>query len=419
MTWPNVRLTITPSEYSLLTPGLDFLACQLANAKHGYHLGRLQWDRTHPPPPSVYERMEYDEDGDQAIIRIRAKLWDLKSSRKIRVNFVELSAAALALRLLKRVPVSPSDLAAVKTLRAKLEKFRKQAKSAAISRFGRDRHATAAKRWRRFVKWVRYYLVFKLPKRSIRLRATWSYQRSMLAELIARTLADFGYAPLAEAELKRASRLIKEELRRGRRPIYLMELLRSNDPANRELLFHRVAKKCRLTPLPGVSYPYCVAAAARGEKFKAAQFRRRQAPSTQSGPPVLPTDSPQPCAGQSDQQPARTEPPKFAGAVADWFQTYVDRKLWESVGDAAFTTVVRTPPSHITVPSARSLTERILRARPAWESGSVSCQPDQIRDMAIWLLTWMYGFSNFQNEIAAALKSGYHLAVQRHESLAA
>ena len=74
MTWPNVRLTITPSEYSLLKPGLDFLACQLANAKHGHYLARLAWDRAHPPPPSVYERMEYDEDGAQAIIRVRAKL---------------------------------------------------------------------------------------------------------------------------------------------------------------------------------------------------------------------------------------------------------------------------------------------------------------------------------------------------------
>ena len=254
----------------------------------------------------------------------------------------------------------------MKALATKLENFRNRAKSAAISRFGRVQQATAAKRWRRFVKWVRYYLVFTLPKRSIRLRATWTYQTSMLAELIARTLVDFGYAPLAEPELKRVSRLIKEELRRGRLPVHLMELLRSNDPAHRELLFDRVAKKCKVTPLPGVSYPYCVAAAARGEKFKAAELRRRQAPSTQSELPVLPTDSPQPSAGQSDQQPARTEPPKFAGAVADWFQTYVDRKLWESVGDAALTTVVQSPPSHVTVPPpARSLTERILSARPS------------------------------------------------------
>ena len=101
MTWPTVRLTVTPSEYNLLKPGLDFLARQLANAKHGCHLERLAWDRVHQPSPNVYQQMEYDEDGAQAIISVRAKLWELTSSRKIRASFVELAAAALALRLLK------------------------------------------------------------------------------------------------------------------------------------------------------------------------------------------------------------------------------------------------------------------------------------------------------------------------------
>ena len=43
-----------------------------------------------------------------------------------------------------------------------------------------------------------------LQKRSIASGTRWAYERSMLSDLIARALADFGYAPLAEAELKRA-----------------------------------------------------------------------------------------------------------------------------------------------------------------------------------------------------------------------
>lgn len=419
MTWLTVRLTVTPSEYSLLRPGLDLIACQLANARRGLRTHRHPLERIDLQLSDIYRRKQYSEEGDQAIISIRAKLWQLTSSRKIRANVFELSAAALALRVLKRLPDSKYDPIAAKALGAKLEKYRKRAKRAAIREMGSEQYATAADRWQCFVHWIRYYLIYlhQPKRRSSVLRRTWAYQRSSLAELIAKTLEDFGYAPLTEGVLQRVSRLIKEELRRRRLPLRLMELLRSSNPADRELLFHRVAKRCKLTPLPGVSYPSCVAAAARGERFKAAELRVRQRPSTAMAPRVVSSEDARRISLERSEQSAQRRP-SLTEAVADWFQDHVDRELWQRVGDAALTVVVRNPPSQVTRPPAASLSELIEKSRPRGSWNGASCYPDPVAYMATWLLTWMYGCDSLHVRVAVALTAGYRLAV-RQNSLAA
>ena len=178
--FPRVRLTITPAEYALLKPGLELIACQLANAKLGYPTRRHPLDRIDLKVSGIYKRKQYSEEGDQAVISIRAKLWELTRSRKIRANFLQLSAAALALRLLRRLPYSDKDPKAVKELGTKLENYRKQAKRAAIANAGAEQQAAAADRWQCFVQWVRYYLVYlhKPKRRSSVLRHIWSHQRS-------------------------------------------------------------------------------------------------------------------------------------------------------------------------------------------------------------------------------------------------
>jgi hypothetical protein len=247
MSLPRVRLTVNRAEYELLQPGLDFIACQLANAKLGLRTRHHPLVRVDPQLANVYKRKQYSEEGDQAVISIRAKLWELTSSRKIRASFLELSAAALALRLLHRLPNSKHDPMSVKALASKVENYRKRAKRSAIERLGGEEYAAAADRWRCFVQWVRYYLTYlhEPKRRSSCRRLTWADQRSSLADLIAGILSDFGYAPLSEPEMKKVVRLIKEELRRGRHPITLMELIRSTDPTDQQFLFSHRREKVR------------------------------------------------------------------------------------------------------------------------------------------------------------------------------
>lgn len=420
MSYPRVRLTINPAEYELLKPGLDFIACQLANAKLGLGTRHHPLVRIDPQLSDIYKRKQYSEEGDRAIISIRGKLWELTSSRKIRANFLELSAAALAVRLLHRLPGSRHDAKAVKVLAAKLENYRKRAKTAVIGRLGKDRYDSAADEWQCFVQWVRYYLTYlhqpKYPGCSR--RRTWAYQRSSLADLIANILSDFGYAQLSELNMKRVVRLIKEELRRGRHPVRLMELLRSSDPADRRFLFHVVAKKCELVPLPGVCYPYDVAASMRGEKFKNKSLR---GPTPAAEVPAAPAetgiDTDNPVSAEKDEH-SSSGPRTLAEAVADWFRDHVDQAHWNTVGNLALTKVIRDPPSHVTVPAAACFTELVSKTRPRNLPG-IPCYPDHMRALATWLLTWLYGCNGYHDGVIMALRSGYRLATQHREAQAA
>jgi hypothetical protein len=420
MSFPCVRLTIARAEYELLKPGLDLIACQLANAKLGLQTRRHPLDRIDLQLSDIYKRKQYSEEGDQAVISVRAKLWELTSSRKIRANFLELSAAALALRVLRRLPNSNYDPIAAKALAAKLERYRKRAKRAAISRLGTDQYATAADRCQCFVQWIRYYLIYlHQPKRCrSSLLCTWAYQRSALAELIASILHDFGYAPLSDTQMKRVVRLIKEELRRRRHPISLMELLRSKDPVDRQFLFHVVAKKCELSPLPGVRYPMCVAAAARGEKFKNRSLRRTcrltkvSATSAQGDLGMQNPPSPQ----SSDQSSPTSI--NLVAAIAYWFREYVDPAQWEAVGSRALTAAIFNPLPHVIVPPAASLADLISKTRPATRFGT-SCYPDHVRDLAIWLLRWLNGCHITHAQVIVALRAGYRFAVGDRNAQAA
>lgn len=420
MSFPRVRLAINRAEYELLKPGLDFIACQLANAKLGLSTRHHPLVRVDPQLANIYKRKHYSEEGDQAVMSIRAKLWDLTSSRKIRASFLELSAAALALRLLHRLPKSKHDPIAVKALASKLEKYRKRAKRSAISQLGTEEYAAAEDRWKCFVQFVRYYLTYlhEPKRRSSCRRLTWTDQRSSLAGLIADILSDFGYVPLSEPDMKRVVRLIKEELRRGRHPITLMELLRTKDPADRQFLFHAVAKRCELTPLPGVRYPYDIAASMRAEKFKNKILHRTIRPA------VLPAASAEgdidvdnPASAETAGQPS-PRPLTLAEAVADWFRQHVDQAQWNAVCSVALTKVIYAPPSHVTVPPAASLDELISKTRPANLPGTL-CYPDHVPALATWLLTWLYRCNSFHEGVIMALKSGYMLAAQHREAQAA
>jgi hypothetical protein len=415
MSFPRVRLTINRAEYELLKPGLDFIACQLANAKLGLGTHHHPLVRVDPQLANIYKRKQHSEEGHQAVMSIRAKLWELTSSRKIRASFLELSAAALALRTLHRLPDSKHDPVAVKALASKIEKYRKRAKRSAISRLGKEEYAAATDRWQCFVRWVRYYLIYlhEPKRRSSCRRLTWADQRSSLADLIADILSDLGYAPLSELDMKSVVRLIKEELRRGRHPITLMELLRSTDPADRQFLFHVVAKKCELTPLPEVRYPYDVAASMRAEKFKNRNRHRTSGPAevpaalAESGIDGEYTASPK-TAGQSSSRPLN-----LTEAVANWFREHVNRAQWNAVGSLALTQVIYAPPSHVTVPPAASLAELISKTGPA-RCLPGSCYP--VRDLATWLLRWLYACIGLHGQVMAALRLGYNLATEHGEA---
>src|ERR1035437_4677334 len=164
----TVRLTINPVEGLLLTPGLDTLAKGLAGANLELFPHRYPYDRIDPVrAAAIYKERTYNDGMAACVITLRRKLLEHSQSRKFRLDAVDLAVAAFALRQLKAH--KPSDTtavssAAVKQLQKKIERYRRRAKRAAIRKEGKNSYQETAERWRRFVAWARYNLLyFKLP----------------------------------------------------------------------------------------------------------------------------------------------------------------------------------------------------------------------------------------------------------------
>jgi hypothetical protein len=188
--------------------------------------------------------------------------------------------------------------------------------------------------------------------------------------MIQQSLDERQYAVLTEPQLKRVVRLIKEELRRGRHPYTLMELLNANDKSGRRFLFDVVGKKVELTPLAGADVPHVVRALANAEKFRAAKERRRFEKSVPSSLSTSPT-----VMGAAE----------LTEAVALWFKQHVSYDLWQAVGNKALDTVVNNPPKWNYPPSTRTLDDLIAQSRP-----KLLIPTDVITFSASWLLTWLY-----------------------------
>jgi hypothetical protein len=172
MTLSTTRITITPQEFRLLSPGLEILANGLAAAKVGRFPNRHPWDRIDTVGSDIYLDRVYDEGMGERIVTTRAKLIGMTATRKIRVDVFQISVAAMALRLGKpkldtQLPVR---LTKHTSLVRKLEKYRKRARRAAVADLGTIEFAKTAESWRRFNQWVRYHLLqftFRNISRSV------------------------------------------------------------------------------------------------------------------------------------------------------------------------------------------------------------------------------------------------------------
>lgn len=127
----------------------------------------------------------------------------------------ELSALALAVRLSRAQKLVDGTALEIRLLQAKIEIYRRRAKRAAITKIGGIAYQSAAKRWRRFVTWLRYNTLYlRPPNRGEARRATlWREQRLQLTELIKRVLAERLFEAPSEVEMIRIVTLATSSLR--------------------------------------------------------------------------------------------------------------------------------------------------------------------------------------------------------------
>jgi hypothetical protein len=101
-------------------------------------------------------------------------------------------------------------------------------------------------------------------------------------------------------------------------------------------------------------------------------------------------------------------------AVVVWLETYVDRKYWEQIGNFAYNETMTNPPTNVTVPSAQTLGELMVKARPRELSSANLTYSAIITYSGEWLLTWLYRFRNENLTVANILAAGCSTAIRQN-----
>ena len=279
MPFPKVRLTINPSERSLIIPGLDIVVSGLAVAKVGAFPHRHPYDRIDLVCSALYEDREYDDEMAARLIALRSKLSNAMQSMKIRVDSFDLAAIAFVVKLWKaHKPSDATEEAStkVKPLQAKLERYRLRARRAAIKKIGKGTYLETAERWRRFAGWTKYNLLyFKLPSYGQSYWAKlWREERRQLTLAFATALTERFFEVPSDIEMVKLVTLSTRSLKRSRHPVsFSRELLRAPQ-SHTDFLVAFAVKRMALKRLPGAPVSALQAASNRADAFRAFEERR-------------------------------------------------------------------------------------------------------------------------------------------------
>jgi len=248
MPLPLERVSLSARQVSVILPGLEAVLNGIAGARLDHYPHRNPADRVDPELSKVHESRAFDEAMAARILSMRNKLKSLGRSRKLRLDAFDLAATAFAVRFGQREQLMEAPAEDVAKLLARLEKFRKRTKRAAISEVGKLAYDEEAIRWRRFASWLRYNLCyFHLPRpKTYGLKRTYQMHFEQVLALTGEALTSNGYAVLPPDQLRRIAKLAMAELRRGRHPgLTVLEILRNREKGL-EFLFRFIQKRIDL-----------------------------------------------------------------------------------------------------------------------------------------------------------------------------
>ncbi|HZL28042.1 MAG TPA: hypothetical protein VFC39_16075 [Acidobacteriaceae bacterium] len=437
MKFPAIKITFTSAELALMTPGLDFLDNGIANASLGTFPHRHPWDRIDSTRCSVFQNQEFDADMARKMIGAGVKLSSLSSKKKTAsLDAFEIAAAAFALRLYKSLDKPPIGVDESTSLTRTLEMYRKRAKRGACRELGDDAYEAHALKWNNFLAWVRYNLTFfKVPmEHRFSQKRFAAEQRSVLAELIARTLRDRCFEALSASNMERYVRVLKEEFRRGRHPMTLRELLQGDQPSASELIFNLLKNKLTLTALPGDNIPRWQRLSESQERSRVAREARHQrgaeiglsiAPITESesvvsiaetyGAPIetLPVKAVQLSSPRVPRANHVSIPEQeLSMAIAQWLIDHVDTFKWPAVIEQAmhFISYGLCPPAKVY--PCRTLGGLIRETHPSVESYEDCGNLADINFYPDWLLNWVTVLQGNPQKAYTAVQYGHGKALQ-------
>ncbi len=262
---PTKRLYFSRRELEIVVPGLDRIVNRFADAKEGrYYFRDPRWTFEHPDVRSVsFDSAMYDK-----ILGVRRYLkFTLNKSSQPRLDCLEIAAVEIALRLVRREKLVCISSSEFEQILRKLEKYRKRARRSAVRALGKG-YEQAAQRWRLLLNWMQIHIFhFKPPRWSSPSRILRREQREQTRNL-ALSMVVPGIDP---KRVVHAADLARREVRRGRHPFTLRELLADRENS---VQFFRLAVmkhlKVDLNAIKDEFWPEPFVPPTRQAKFEAA-----------------------------------------------------------------------------------------------------------------------------------------------------
>src|SRR5207249_4350069 len=182
-------------------------------------------------------------------------------SARVRLDAIEIAVCIFAVRVSGMLfrhghlqAWQPGLAVAIRRLTKKLEMLRKRGKRAYIDVYGPEAFAEASRRWRRFIRWVRFHLLYcpcgrtlapgsRRHRRGIREQLIRDW-----IELIRQDFPDSDLVASGESALRDLVRRASRSAARARREIGFPTMRRDADFVRRRV-FNFVARRCTRTEI--------------------------------------------------------------------------------------------------------------------------------------------------------------------------
>ena len=272
----SIAIRLTPTQMSLIWPGLDFIVKAYANWREKKRSTYQYPFGLYPPPPN-FDRGVYDADMMAEVTSLWRQLRPKATSEsRVRMNAIEVRIAILAVRVnvgirrlvrrsgrrrnadsKRRMKIDLESMEALqrrsKRAICSLERHMKRANRVLRALLTPEQSGALMEVWNRHLRWMRVHLVYFKPWRPVSNGRKTRQQKTLniLMEMAARGLRNEQYESPNEIELRRMMRLYARSSRRAREGIAVMDMLR--DPgsfSNTRYLALFVLQRVELRRLP-------------------------------------------------------------------------------------------------------------------------------------------------------------------------
>jgi hypothetical protein len=268
----EASIRLIKDEAAVILPALEDMVNKIFEAVYFDQFSRR--DATNVPyrGDEIYVNRCFDDAMFVQVLSCRNKLkYKFKAASKtIGLDAIELAAAALAFRIVRKEKLVSKEMLASPSaagLGRKLENARKRAKRAAIKQNGQDLYKVQADRWEHFIEWMHHDILNYRLRRQSNKHVTRFYkeQREAMRALAMQVVVETA----DQKQIHELADNARREIRRRRHDPTVRGLLADQNQA-REFLAMFILKRLGPRILKRDFQPLCIRQSDNGEKLKRA-----------------------------------------------------------------------------------------------------------------------------------------------------